>query len=304
MSSSFCFSVILPIYNRPNISQRAILSVLNQSYSHYECIIIEDGSSSLLPDSFIKTILKDKRFQYIKLKKNYGVSYARNKGIEKAKYQKICFLDSDDEWQNNKLQKDYQYLLNNRNTFVHHSDSIWIRKGKEVNLPQKFNNNEGFIFYQSLKHCMLAMSNLVIDKKVFEKSGFFDEKLKSCEDYDLFLKITSLYFVGKINEKTVIRHQNYFGQKFSLTFDEKKKDYQILEIESIQLSNDLKMDQKRIKALQNFILFSKSQNLKYFAKQEIIRRCWILIHGLQKKKNLSAFFLSLYYKILKRKYIK
>ena len=291
------FSIIIPIYNRPLLSQRAILSVLKQSYSHYECIIIEDGSSYPLANSFLNFILRDKRFKYLKFKKNKGVSLARNKGIQCSKYQKICFLDSDDQWQKNKLKEDFQFIQKNKMTFIHHSDSIWIRKGKEVNLPIKYNNNSGFIFYQSLKHCMVAMSNIVIDKKIFDRVGFFNKKLKCCEDYELLLKISSLYYIGKINKKLVIRHQNYLGEKIFISFNNKKIIHEISSVENHQLSSDLAMDKFRILALQNFIQFSKNKIFNFFAQQEMIRRYWILIHGLEKKKKI---FLSLYYKFLKR----
>lgn len=296
--STIYFSIIIPIYNRPNIAQRAILSVLQQTYSAYQCIIIEDGSCNPLPNFFLKKILKDKRFSYLKLKQNKGVSHARNVGIKTSKYSKICFLDSDDEWQKDKLEKDTEFISQNKNFLVSHSDSIWIRKGEKVNLPQKFNFNNGFIFHQSLKHCMIAMSNIVIDKKIFQQVGLFNEKLPTCEDYELLLKITSLYPIGKINKKLVIRHQNYLGEKLSFSLEGKKTECKISKRESKQLSSNLKMDQLRILALQNFISFSKNNILKYFAKREILRRCWILIHGLKKKKK---FFSLLYYKFLRRK---
>lgn len=299
--SNLSFSIVLPIYNRAILGQRAILSITKQSYSFYECLIIEDGSSSALPSFFLNEILKDKRFQYIHLKKNRGVSFARNKGIQLAKYPKICFLDSDDEWQQNKLQADADFIAKNNFFLIHHSDSFWMRKGKKVNLPKKFENNCGAIFYQSLKYCMIAISNVVIDKKVFEQIGFFNEKLKCCEDYELFLKISSLYSVGKINQKLVIRHQNYREQKIKINFNNKMILYEICNEEK-QLSSNLLMDQFRITALKNFIIFSNNKILKFFACREIIRRCWILIRGLKRNKKLLSLLYLFYYKGLKKKY--
>ncbi|WP_313128016.1 glycosyltransferase family 2 protein [Anaerocolumna sp.] len=102
------FSVIMPTYNRAHIIKRAIKSVLNQSYTNWELIIVDDGSQDNT-EEVIKNIRNDK-IRYIKLMDNRGVNTARNVGIELADSDYITFLDSDDEFLENTLEIAYTII--------------------------------------------------------------------------------------------------------------------------------------------------------------------------------------------------
>jgi glycosyltransferase involved in cell wall biosynthesis len=97
-------SVILPTYNRANTISRAIDSVLNQTYSNLELIVIDDGSTDNTGDIMNEYLKEDPRISYVK-QEHLGANYARNYGIKLAKGQYIAFQDSDDEWFNHKLEK-------------------------------------------------------------------------------------------------------------------------------------------------------------------------------------------------------
>ena len=95
-------SIIVPTYNRENVIERALRSILRQTYSAYEVIVVDDGSTD--GTESVVTGLQDARIRYIALQENQGVAHARNVGIQEAKYDYVAFLDSDDEWLPNKLE--------------------------------------------------------------------------------------------------------------------------------------------------------------------------------------------------------
>ena len=98
-------SVIIPTYNRAHLVGRAIQSVLEQTYKDFELIVIDDGSNDNTEYIIKEFQKKDKRIKYIAYKKNKGGSAARNAGIKSSKGEYIAFLDSDDEWLSEKLEK-------------------------------------------------------------------------------------------------------------------------------------------------------------------------------------------------------
>ena len=101
---SYLISVIVPCYNQSHFLDETLNSILNQSYTNWECIIVNDGSPDDTENIAIKWINNDCRFQYI-VKENGGLSSARNKGLEIAKGDFIQFLDSDDLLSSDKFQK-------------------------------------------------------------------------------------------------------------------------------------------------------------------------------------------------------
>ena len=108
MTSSTCkdqplVSVVIPIFNRVGTIERAIRSVLTQSYTNIEVIVVDDGSSDGSPN--VVRSINDSRITLIELPKNTGVSYARNIGVSAAKGSFLAFQDSDDEWLAGKLER-------------------------------------------------------------------------------------------------------------------------------------------------------------------------------------------------------
>ena len=120
-------SVIIPTFNRSKKLKRALESVISQTYPHKELIVIDDGSTD---DT--KEILKNFSEASYFWQENRGVSAARNLGIEKARAKWIAFLDSDDSWQRDKLEKQIQALQEASEYKICHTDETWIRDGKEI----------------------------------------------------------------------------------------------------------------------------------------------------------------------------
>lgn len=233
-------TVIIPVYNRAELVKGAVCSVLEQTAATEEIIIIDDGSADN-PHLEFSTI-KDSRLKVIR-QKNKGVSAARNKGIKESQAEWLAFLDSDDRWLPQKLEKQVAFHRKNPECLISQTDEIWIRNGKRVNPKNYHLKPEGNIFELSLSRCLISPSAVLIHRKLFGKIGLFDEDLPACEDYDMWLRISSKYPVGLIKEKLVVKtggRSDQLSQKFwGMDI------FRIKALEKLLNSNSLTPDQQK-----------------------------------------------------------
>ncbi|HMO16641.1 MAG TPA: glycosyltransferase family A protein [Oligoflexia bacterium] len=194
--SKFSCSVIIPTYNREQITERALQSVFKQTAQPSQIILVNDGSTE--PYNNIINISKQRGVDYFKTKHS-GVSAARNSGLRKASGEWICFLDSDDEWLPEKLEKQLEYISNNRGALFVQSLEKWIKGDKEVSIPKHLIPASGPAFARSLDLCCISASTCMIHHSLVDKVGFFDERLLVCEDYDYWLRaltFTDIHLIG------------------------------------------------------------------------------------------------------------
>ena len=207
-------SVIIPVYNRLDLVKIAITSVLDQTYSPKELIIIDDGSSDSL-NNLIDDI-GDNRIRYV-YQENKGVSAARNLGIKLSRSKWLTFLDSDDHWLPEKLRRQTDFHRDNPKIMISQTGEVWIKNGKRIN-PKKYHEKPtGDIFFQSLKRCLITPSAVMINKTLLESVGLFDEDLPVCEDYDIWLRLTHNNKIGLIDDKLVIKtggHSSQLSKKY------------------------------------------------------------------------------------------
>ena len=202
------FSVVIPVYNRISLIRRALESVLNQSYPASQVVVVDDGSTDGTSD-----MLQLEYPQVTVIRQEHrGVSAARNKGIIYCRSDWVAFLDSDDEWHLEKLKKQALWLSENAGYQVCHCDEIWIRNGVRVNPKVKHAKSGGWIFLYCLPLCVVSPSAVVINRKVFQEVGDFDESLPVCEDYDLWLRITPNFPVGFVSEQLVVKYGGHIDQ--------------------------------------------------------------------------------------------
>ena len=180
-------SVIIPTYNRAQRLGKAIDSVLAQSHRDFELIVVDDGSEDNT-DELIENYNSD--IVYIR-QENSGAAAARNRGIEKARYNLLAFLDSDDWFAENKLKTQIQAMNRNPSCLISHTNEIWYRNGQILNQKLKHRKSSGDIFAQSLELCAVGMSTIMIHKEIFDRYGFFDEGYPCCEDYEFWLRISA-----------------------------------------------------------------------------------------------------------------
>lgn len=193
------FSIIIPLYNKKEYIKSTIESVLKQSYTNYEIIVVDDGSTDKSPD-IVKSI-KDSRILLVS-KTNGGVSSARNYGINKSKGDFICFLDSDDLW-----TEDYLETLNKIITQKQDVDMICSAYGifrvnpqsdirvKRIKLKsqQKEAKIDFFFYCLKEKRCISFTSATCIKRKIINNHNlYFDEQISMGEDIDYWTRAASL----------------------------------------------------------------------------------------------------------------
>ena len=201
-------SVIIPTFNRKHTLQRAIDSVLAQTFKPYEIIIVDDGSKDGTKEWLLQNYPS---VQYIH-QPNNGVSSARNKGIQISQGSWIALLDSDDEWMPEKLEYQSRFLEMNRDSSFCHTNEIWIRNGVRVNQMKKHKKYGGDIFKHCLDICRISPSSSIIKKDVFEEVGAFDESLTVCEDYDLWLRVTAKFNILFLDEPLIKKYGGHLDQ--------------------------------------------------------------------------------------------
>ncbi|NLV68394.1 MAG: glycosyltransferase family 2 protein [Spirochaetes bacterium] len=202
------FSVIIPAYNRYEQLRRAVDSVLAQTFSDYEIIVIDDGSTDTTRE--IETLYHGKvKYMY---RPHRGVSAARNCGITHSSSEHITFLDSDDLWHPDKLMRHREFIECNPGIKIHQCDDIWVRNGRRVNMSSRYRKLEGDIFLKSLELCAISPSSVSVRSTLFENCGLFDEKMPACEDYDMWLRITPFEYTGLIKEKLITRYSGHGDQ--------------------------------------------------------------------------------------------
>ena len=259
-------AVIIPTYNRCDLLKRAINSVIKQTITPKEIIIVDNGStdqtyqmvSSLFPE--INYFIEKKR----------GVSAARNKGILESKSKWIAFLDSDDAWKPIKLEKQMEYSVFNKDKYrIIHTDETWYRNKKFLNQLKKHKKSGGNIFKNSLQLCCISPSSVVLKKQIFDDYGLFDENLEVCEDYDMWIRITAKEEVGFLDIPLVLKYGGH----------------------SDQLSKKFwGMDRFRIESLEKNLkneLFSKSQKINVL--NTLIEKLTIVSDGALKRGNKEIF---------------
>ena len=262
--NKYKISVVIPTLNRINTLQRALDSVINQTYKATEIIVVDNGSS----DGTLKFL----REQYPKItiltENKIGVSSARNKGIKKSINQWIALLDSDDAWHPRKLEIQTTMLDSALKEYnLIHTDEVWFRNNKHINQMKKHKKQGGYIFERCLSLCCISPSSVLFKKNILDKVGLFDESLPVCEDYDMWLKICSSEEVLFAQDKLTYK---YGGHK-----DQLSKSY-------------WGMDRFRIKSIENIIKnFDLTYKQKKQAKKELIKKLKIIINGAFKRNNLS-----------------
>lgn len=248
-------SVVIPAYNREKFISRAIESVLNQTHKVDEIIVVDDGSL----DNTLEVL--DTFGDKIRVinQSNSGVSCARNRGVENSSFDWIAFLDSDDEWDKDKIREQVQFHADNPEILFSHTNEIWIRNGKKINQKSHHKKFGGFCFEKNLDFCHIAPSSVMIERDLFKEVGSFDESLVVCEDYDLWLRVLREYPIGLIEKELVTK---YAGHDNQLSFG-----YSV-------------MDKFRVTAL------LKHDDLE-MVQEEIIKKCMILINGAKKRDNID-----------------
>lgn len=254
----FELTAVVPTFNRRTTLGRCLDSILNQTCPVNSIIVVDDGSTDGTEEWIRST------YPTVQLisQSNQGVSSARNTGIRSASTDWIAFLDSDDAWLPDKIERQIEFLQSNSEYKICHTEEKWIYQGKQKKVPPAYAKQGGWIFERCLPVCAISPSTALIHRSVFDEVGTFDEDLPACEDYDLWLRIASRYSVGLVDETLIEKHGGHPDQ----------------------LSNQRGLDVYRIKALEN-ILKTGGLKTKYrtLAIVTLQSKCAILANGAEKR---------------------
>tara|TARA_B100000768_G_scaffold164883_1_gene167107 strand:- start:542 stop:1432 length:891 start_codon:yes stop_codon:yes gene_type:complete len=203
--SNILFSVIVPTYNRESFIVKTIQSVLNQTYSNFELIIVDDGST----DNTEKVVrrIKDERIKYYK-KENAERGAARNYGTNKAEGDYITFLDSDDLLYSKYLKEASLFIKKNKSVSLFHQ--LFEEKNNSDKLIHSADYTNNNVFKSLIKKGNFMACQGMFLQKDFAKYNLFieDRKLAGSEDYELWLRIsaTTTIVINPVVTSALIHH--------------------------------------------------------------------------------------------------
>ena len=173
-------SIITPVYNCEHLIEETIKSVISQTYKNWEMILVDDCSPDNSADIIKRYSEKDNRIKYMKLQENSGAAVARNYALEKSKGRFIAYLDADDLWKAEKLEKQIQFMLDNNYAFTCTDYEKIDEAGKSLNkiikIPQKVNYN---LF---LRNTIIQTVGVMVDTKITGKEVLVMPNIRRRQD--------------------------------------------------------------------------------------------------------------------------
>ena len=268
-------SVIIPTYKRAHLLKRAILSALQQTYSNFEILVINDSEEEREVLGIIEAI-GDKRIKYYRNQRKKGGNGARNTGILKANGEYVAFLDDDDEWYPNKIKRQIETLSGNNNNwngvycgFEEFKNGIW---------KEKKNLKEGSLLFELLtgKNPIATGSTAIFKKAVFEQIGLWDENLIRHQDYEFLVRYFQKYKLAFINEILV----KVYGHNFPVAKTSEIAKKVFLNKVNKQILNFSKKKQRKIYAYQYFelsLIFAGEKNFSktFFYLKKSVSYCFL-----------------------------
>jgi len=218
------FSIIVNCHNSELFIKEAIVSLLNQTFKNFEIIIINNFSNDNTQN--IISVFKDKRIKVYSTNKFLTLGAARNFGLSKVCGNYISFLDSDDFWDQKKLE--FSLIKLKEGYGIVYSDVIYFDNNQKFKLYSRNRPYQGECFEKLLFDYNLCLSSLIFKRSIILENNIdFDQNLNVCEDLDFFLRIAKKTKIGYVNKVLV----NYRIHKNSLTAQ--KRELFFLETEYI-----------------------------------------------------------------------
>lgn len=198
-------SAIIPVYNSEKWIDKAIASIQNQTYKNIEIIVVDDGSTD--NTNVILKQYEHKSNISIHYIENSGPAKARNYGVTKARGEYIAFLDSDDEWDRNKIKKQINYMLKHKCELlltnlklIDESNNILGKQDKT--LPK---NKEKQVIDLFLNKITQNTPTIMVKKEIFDEFGGFNEKLVHREDHFFLMQVANKYGLNLLEDYLVYR---------------------------------------------------------------------------------------------------
>ena len=202
--NSIYISVVIPLYNKQSAIVATLQSVLAQTYTNYEIIVVDDGSTDGSAE-IAETILQECTVYGVECKgmvvrkANGGVSSARNRGIQEAKYDYIALLDGDDLWDEHYLEEQVKFIQDFSKAKMWGVSIAFIKHNHQTKWNQGMGDGyRGYVenYFGTSHSDLFCSSSVVICKDVFNEVGYFDERIASSEDLDMWYRIILHYTVA------------------------------------------------------------------------------------------------------------
>ena len=235
-------SAIITTHNRKELLVKAIDSVLTQTYSNIECIIIDDASDDGTEAHISQYIERGVIYHYIPKEESKGGNYARNQGLKLAKGEIVAFLDDDDEWLPSKIEKQVACIKSNVG-FVY-CGRLFEYDGDRNNLGYENINDpkykEGDLSKEVLVHVICVTSTMLVLHHLIDDVGGFDEQLKAWQEYDLSIRLLQITEAAIVRENlTIYRVQKTDKSKNTNNVIKWIESTEVIERKYFELFNDL-----------------------------------------------------------------
>ncbi|MCK8083867.1 glycosyltransferase family A protein [Vibrio sp. 1CM24A] len=285
-------SVVIPTHNRSIMLDRAINSVLTQTYENLEVIVVDDASTDDTEN--LVSSYQDSRVSYIKIKNSKGANFARNTGVRSSNGEYVAFLDDDDIWFPNKLFLQVEMLKNNSNLGLVYTGIEVVTEGEDIrySIKPKFNGDISKIILTD--NCIGTTSTVVLSRKVFEKAGGFDENLPQLQDYDLWIRIAQICEVGFISDDLIYYYVHQSISQLTSSADKNKSAIEYIDKKHAHLINDLPLKLQRKRFCQRYNAMGK--RLMKSGNNSQARSLFIKSFRLSPNSNSVKFFIASFVK--------
>lgn len=204
-------SVVVPTYERPEAANRAIESVLGQTYRPIELIVVDDHSPQPMVDALGPINADDVRITTIRHEENRGGNAARNTGLDAATGEFVAFLDDDDEWLPEKLERQVAALEREDAGFAYTGVRNVGPDGETISITSS--SNGGRVTKRLLFGNFIGTFSAVMARRtVIERAGKLDERLPSWQDWEYYVRLSRYGRCVAIPEPLVVRHNAPTGQ--------------------------------------------------------------------------------------------
>lgn len=261
--------VVIPVFNRQQLAQEAVASVLAQTFKDFTIFLVDDNSQPPLRISE-----PHPQIHLLRLSQNRGPAAARNAGARAGKAPYIAFLDSDDLWHPQKLEAQLSFLRQNSSFNWIHTNETWLKNSTFLK-PKKKHRKQGGIFLPRLfELCLISPSAVLFKRDFFLRHGGFNENFFVAEDYEFWLRLNLHHPIAFLDFPFTVKRAGAWRQ----------------------LSSRIEIDRFRVLALHRFYrLYQHEEKFTFYFEdwyRQINRKVEILIKGAQKygkEKRLAEY---------------
>ena len=255
-------TAVITTYKRhPDVVERALKSILNQTYKHIETFVIDDSPSSFELRCDVEKMVNQYKYEnvtYVAHKENLGACAARNTGLSLASGQYIAFLDDDDEWMPKKIEEQLK-CFDSSNVALVYCGRASINEDTNIVTEQKLSLHKGLVYDHLILDNFVGSTSFPLIRVDYIKNiGGFDTLMPAAQDYDVWLRLAKLYEFNYTSESLVLYHE-YSGERITLNYEKKIAALtRLYEKNNDYLKNNRKaMAEKKLEILMPYVLSKK-----------------------------------------------